>query len=638
MVGRPTYAINMSRRSGQKFAKHILLRASSLELAVILFLSLSFLSLSRLVPGSTAWWFDLLAGLLVLSCLVVLWRVGWTMLRDMSFFRSSVSPQSLHSLRHCRQWQQATPIAKVIDTSLAYLAEQGYETRQQSLADSVLICAMRGKMNRLGFLLTHLALPMVIIAVLMDSNLILNYRLWQGDVVAAVQQQATHEVATDSRQRAGVAGAFRGTLVLSAGEASDEVRLPLADGYVVQQLPFTLALEDVRISHLEREANDGFSSQLVIRDRHRSEPVQGQLMVNRPLQYGGLTISQQQLFDGGSEMRVQVWPLFRAQTRPLKMKLKIDTSRELRTSDSSYEFHLDDFLPRNIIATNTKDFYRKNYKNIGPSLHYSVTDIDDVRRNYVVYMLPALQDGRYFYLSKSKRADEDEFRYFHMPADENGELTQFLSLQAALHDQRVVTRYVKDYVGSLPLARQQNMAQGILRLISEFNQGGYEAVENDVRARFGGEDADKSTVATFKILRNIIYEIYNKEVRSQAKSDASSIIYAEQFFADAMLALDRLGQYGVPFYLQLVDFEYRPAVQLLVSNKPGRVLLYSGLFAGLLGLVLLLFSHYRRLWLMLQTDDTAVSMILAGMSHRREHLFTSEFSRLATQLQDSLST
>ena len=229
MLGRATYAIKMSRRSGQKFTKHVLLRASSLELALILFLSLSFLSLSRLVPGSTPWWFDLLGGLFVLSCLAVLWRMGRTMLGDISLFRSSVSPRSLHNLRHCRQWQQVIPIDKAVDTSLAYLTEQGYETRQQPLADGVLICAMRGKLNRIGFLLSHLALPLVLVGALMDSELILAYQLWRGEVRAAPQQQATHEVAMESRRRAGAAGAFHGTMLLSAGEASDELRLPLAE-------------------------------------------------------------------------------------------------------------------------------------------------------------------------------------------------------------------------------------------------------------------------------------------------------------------------------------------------------------------------------------------------------------------------
>ena len=638
MLGIQAYAINMSRRTWQKFAKHTLLRASSLEFALILFLSLSFVSLSRLVPGSTAWWFDLLAGLLLLSCIVVVWRVGRTMLHDMSFFRTAVSPQSLRTLRHCRQWQQTTPIAKVIDTSLAYLAEQKYETTQESMQDGVLICAMRGKLNRIGFILTHLAMPLVIIAAVMDSNIVLNYRLWQGDIVAAPQQQATHDVAAGSRQRAAARGAFRGTTMLSAGEASDEVRLPLAGGYVAQQLPFTLALEAIRISQLEREANDGFSTQLVIRDRHRSEPVHSLLMANRPLQYGGLTITQQQLFDGGSEMALKVWPLFRAQARPLKMKLKISASRELRTSDRRYDFRLDDFSPRNIIASNSKSFYQKNYKNIGPSLHYSVTDIDDVQREYVVYMLPALQDGRYFYLSKTKRADANEFRYFHIPADKNGELIQFLQLHAALNDPRVLARHIKGYVSSMPVAKQKRMVENMFRLLSLYNHGGYEAIEADVRARFEPVDVDKSLSATFKILRNIIYQIYMQEVQQQDKAGASSMIFTEQFFADAMVALDRLGQYGVPFYLQLVDFKYRPAVQLLVTNRPGRVIMYLGLFAGLLGLVLSLFSRYRRVWLVLQADQTTVKIIFSGMSHRQEHLFTNEFSHMAAQLQDRLST
>ena len=636
MVSIQRYAIYMSQQALQKSVRHFLLRASSLELALILLLTLSFISLSRLAPTSNAWWFDLLSCLLLLSSLAVVWRLGRTMLRDILFFREQVTPQSLHSMRHCRHWQDAKPVADVVNTSLACLAEQKYETTQQANPHGVLICAMRGKLNRVGFILVHLAMPMIIIGFVMDSNLLLNYHLWRGDVVPASIQQAIHDVPATSRLRTGTAGAFRGTAILSAGEASDEVRLSVTEGYVARQLPFTLALEEVRISHAEREAHDGFITQLVIRDRHLSEPVPGLLMSNKPLRYGGLIITQQRLFDGGSEMSLKVWPLFRAKTPPLKMKSIISTSRELQTQDGRFIFHFNDFSPRNIISRNTAEFYQKSYKNIGPSLRYRVTDIDDVERDYVVYMLPVLQDGRYYYLSKMKRVGENTFRYFHIPADSNGELTQFLQLHGALNDQQIVSRHIKDFVSSLPDAGRKNMAENIFGLVSLFNQGGYQAVENDVRNRLATVDLDKSLSASFKILRNLIYQIY-KEGLPQEVSGASALIYQEQFFADTMVALDKLGQYGMPFYIQLVDFNYRPAVQLLVANRPGQMAWYLGLFMGLVGLALSLFSRYRRVWLLLQRDNNTTGIIFAGMSHRQEDLFTSEFSRMAQQLQHRLS-
>ena len=77
-------------------------------------------------------------------------------------------------------------------------------------------------------------------------------------------------------------GSFRANMTLSEGSADNVAFVRIRDGYLVQELPFTIALTDFRMEHYATGQPKSFESDLVITDPDLASPLKTTIRVNHP--------------------------------------------------------------------------------------------------------------------------------------------------------------------------------------------------------------------------------------------------------------------------------------------------------------------------------------------------------------------
>ena len=119
----------------------------------------------------SALWFLFILAMLVVSTTVCLVRNTPTMIKDMLSMRSQVQLKSLRAMHHRAQWAQTEPLISAAEKTQQDLTALGFRTRLTEKGEAILVSAMRGGMNRMGYILTHLAIVVICLGGLLDSNL-----------------------------------------------------------------------------------------------------------------------------------------------------------------------------------------------------------------------------------------------------------------------------------------------------------------------------------------------------------------------------------------------------------------------------------------------------------------------------------
>ena len=81
-------------------------------------------------------------------------------------------------------------------------------------------------------------------------------------------------------------------MLLAEGESQDVAVIPVKDGYLIQDLPFSVSLKDFKIEHYASGQPRSFESDLVIKSKKNGEILTRKISVNKPLTFEGVTIYQ----------------------------------------------------------------------------------------------------------------------------------------------------------------------------------------------------------------------------------------------------------------------------------------------------------------------------------------------------------
>ena len=167
------------------------------------------------------WWFLLIMAFLVVSTSVCLIRNVPKMLRDMRSFREYVRQTSLRAFPHKIDIQSDLSQDDGVALGRSWLKHHGYQFKEKVDGDTVLLAAKKGSSNRLGFIFAHMAIVVICVGGLLDSELPNRMQIWTG-YKSAIPDEArfVSEVSSASRY-ASNNPSFRGNVLISEGQASD---------------------------------------------------------------------------------------------------------------------------------------------------------------------------------------------------------------------------------------------------------------------------------------------------------------------------------------------------------------------------------------------------------------------------------
>lgn len=580
-------------------------------------------------------WFLALLGFLLISTSVCVYRNTPSIIKDMRQFRLDVQAKSLRAFRHSAEWQSPEGAESLAATLGRRLQQHGYQVRHKQHDGYHMVAAMRGRMGRLGYILSHVSIVVICIGALLDGNLPLRLAELRGDLKIETRDLPVSQIPAESTLGT-ENGSFRGSVTIPEGSRADFVFLGVRDGYLLQKLPFSVALEDFRIEHYPSGMPKSFESDLLITDPELKEPLRKTIKVNHPLLYKGYAIYQASFSDGGSKVQLQAWSLDNPAAEPLLIDGTVNASKRLATPRGDYTLEVTDFKAFNVFPA--EEGSGKEFQNYGPSVVFKLRAANGEAREFVNYQVPLMVEGRPFLLSGMRATPSEEYRFIHIPLDADGGMKRFFHLLALAKDEgrinEVTRQQAATELGMKPEDSQyQEFVSSMTGLVRLFVDGGIDAVVAVAEKNVPEEKRNEAISSYIKVVQGVLGTLYVDLLAEEGVDVAAGIEEAQaRYFDDAINAISLLGPYGSPMYLRLQQYEHVEATGLQITRAPGQNVVYLGCVMLMAGVFFMFYLHHRRLWLRIEERDGKTHILFAAAAHRERGEFDREFEQLSADL------
>jgi len=581
---------------------------------------------------SSAWFLTIL-GFLVLSTSACVYRHLPAILRDVNDYREHSQRNALLRLPHKYEFENTLDRQTNLAIMTPLLRQHRYRFRLREDQTGLLLAAKKGNGGRLGYIFSHVAIIVICIGGLIDGNLPLKIAEWRGKIAVETRRIPASEIPAISTLSEDNAS-FRANVDIAEGGQADLAFIDYKDGYLLQKLPFIIHVEDFRIEHYASGQPKSFESDLAISDADLSQTLRQTISVNHPLTYKGYTIYQNSFGDGGSQLKLKAWPLT---TQGQSFGLQAIVKQYTPVGDLQLE--ISDFRPFNVNPDATGE---RKFTNLGPSFQYKLRRPDGTANEYLTYMQPILQEGRWFYLSGMRSKVSEPFTYWFMPADTEKRLTRFMAFYQALHNADTLLPIALETAGSTEAAKQsgaeerQAVAQFMLRLAQQFVEGGYENISATIEQSVAEDKLQEVAEVYSTVLQRLLKNVYLHVLRNEEVDmdhDLSEI--DTQFFSDAVEAVNLAHFYDAPVFLELEGFKHIEATGLQITRSPGKWLVFPGCLLLVMGVFCMFYLPQRRLWLLIEPTKQGSVVLLAGSALRNRYDFDKEFDMIKQQLNPS---
>jgi cytochrome c biogenesis protein len=253
-------------------------------------------------------------------------------------------------------------------------------------------------------------------------------------------------------------------------------------------------------------------------------------------------------------------------------------------------------------------------------------------------------DGVPVFLLGMRETPSEPFRYLRPPADENGELTGFIRLRAALETPelraRAVQRYARQAVDPQRPELTQQLADSAERALGLFagreevkgqKVAGLQALADFLEANVPEAERARAGEMFVRILNGTLLEL-DAVAREQASAKALPADKVQGFMSQAVLALSDAPFYPAPMTFLLKDFKQVQASVFQVARAPGQSIVYLGCAFLIMGIFAMLYVRDRRLWVWLSPQGEGAQASLALSSNRKTMDVDREFEQLTARL------
>lgn len=576
-------------------------------------------------------WFLLILLFLVISTSLCIYRNTPLMLKEWRTFKEHAAEKSLRAFSHQASYQAQGPVEQLQPKLADYLRGQGfaYKLKPQDNGD-VLIAAKAGTHQRLGYILTHAAIVIICFGGILDGNLpfkiqeMLGYKKIEVLDIPESQVPAVSRLSTSNPS-------FRANMTLPEGVSDDVAFVRVRDGYLVQELPFRVALKDFRIEHYATGQPKSFESDVVITDDDLAKPMEATIRVNHPLIYKGIAIYQSDFQDGGSELDFKVWDLASNQLVSGHVDGVVARKGTLGNGDQALTVEFNEFRKFNIMNLSADGKGKPH--NVGPNTTYKLRDKSGQAREYVTYMQPLQLDGKTYFVSGMRETVQEDFRYLRIPADEDLSIDGFMRLRQTMRDpakQLTIAKRLSQQSPTTDAKLQVQFEESVQRLLSTFAAGGFTQLSQVIEKAVPEAERQKAADTYFKLLNAGALEAYNLSLAEQGKPVVTLTPETLSFLQDSLNAMNDLFYYGTPYYFQLDSYKHKEASGLQLTKSPGQKWVYLGSALLVLGIFAMFYIRERRLWLLIKANTQEV--LLAMSSNRKNLDFDQEFDRTKQQL------
>jgi cytochrome c biogenesis protein len=623
----------------------------------------------------SAWWFLLILAFLVVSTSLCIARNTPKILVDLKNYKENIREQSLKAFHHKAEGQLGELPEVAAKRLGALLATGGWKVKLQErdtpAGKGWMLAAKAGAANKIGYIAAHSAIVLVCVGGLLDGDLMVRAQMWFGGKEIyngggmIVDVPAQHRLSERNP-------AFRANLLVAEDTASGTAILNQSNGILLQELPFVIELKKFIVEYYSTGMPKLFASDIVIHDKATGEKKEARVEVNHPASFKGINIYQSSFDDGGSSVKLQAVPMSAA-TKSFEVEGTIGGSTDLTNGNEKMSLEFTGLRVINVenlsggegpqgtgvdvrkvdlrsslearLGAGNKTTQTQNLRNVGPSVSYKLRDAAGQAREYNNYMLPVdAGDGVPVFLLGMRETPSEPYRYLRPPADENGELTGFIRLRAALETpqlrERAVQRYARKAVDPKRPELTQQLADSAERALGlfagkEIVQGkkvaGLQALADFLEANVPEAERARAGEMFVRILNGTLLEL-DTVAREQAAAKPLPEDKIQGFMSQAVLALSDAPLYSAPMTFLLKDFKQVQASVFQVARAPGQSIVYLGCALLILGIFAMLYVRDRRLWVWLSPQGEGTQATVALSSNRKTMDVDREFEQLTARL------
>jgi len=589
-------------------------------------------------------WFVLVLLFLLLSTSACVVRHAPKFSKDMRQFNESMSKKAIRLQNDSAQFETVLEFEKQQAYAEALLKHKGFKTKINQRRDgSVTVAGLKGAYNRLGYFFTHISIVIICFGGLLDSNLLLKFREITGDLVPETRSISLDEVPQESWLGPENLS-FRGSVTIPEGDKTDVLFLPYENGYLVQKLPFTIVNNDFSIDYYDTGMPKTYKSELVLTDPEREEPIKQVIEVNKPLYYKDYAIYQSSFGDGGTELKLHIHPLLSPVSNVISLDTAINKVEPLKTPMGVFKAEFSDFKMHNIVPNSEEDKQKtgRQFHNNGPTMIFKVRNDEGKAWEYENYMMPSLQEERWFFMSGVRSSAADPFRYLFIPADENRQKKRFFDFLVMINNP-LITRKVMKQLYPADESIDQTTYNKQLRLMEQlqvlFRQKGFKGIEEFVQKSVPEEERQRVEDfyygQTSLVLQTLYMELLIQEGKAQSHNDEISE-FDERWFEDALSAFSGILAYGPPMYFEMKSFTEIQATGLQITKSPGKDVVYFGSTLLIIGVFFLFYLRQRRVWVLIERkeDGEGLTVTMAAKDNKKLPETTKEFELLVEKVKE----
>ncbi len=281
-----------------------------------------------------AWWFLLIMAFLVTSTSLCIARNAPKMISDMKSWRENVREQSLRNFHHHAEWTVTNSREVLAEEVTRKVAARGYQWKIVEKENATLVTAKQGAANKLGYIFAHSAIVIICVGGLLDSNLPIRFQQWLYDKEPFIGNGVIEQI--PAKHRLGLNNpSFRGNTFVPEGASSNTAIVPVGEGVMVQQLPFTLQLQKFVIDFYSTGMPKLFASEVLVTDPETGKTFPATIKVNEPLIYKGMAVYQSSFEDGGSHLKLVGFPMIGPNNQAFQVEGEVGRSTPLLGSTGS---------------------------------------------------------------------------------------------------------------------------------------------------------------------------------------------------------------------------------------------------------------------------------------------------------------
>jgi len=620
----------------------------------------------------SSWWFMLILGFLMVSVSLCVIRNAPKMLADVKSWKDKVREGSLRAFHHKGEFavratrpQTAAQLAKLS-------AKLGYKFVTRESEGATLIAAKRGALTKLGYISAHLAIVVICLGGLLDSNLPIKLQMWLFNKSPINANTVISEISPDHRLSQSNP-TFRGYAWVPEGQHVSTAILNQPNGSLIQDLPFSIELKKFIVDYYTTGMPKLFASDIVVIDHKTGAQVPARVEVNKPFEYDGVSIFQSSFQDGGSQMQMSAYPMSGPSAKPTPFGGTIGGSAPLSAATpladgQTVEFA--DFRAINVenisngkgqndargvaashslkeafderLGSGAKTSNPLDLHNVGPSVQYKIRGKDGQAREYNNYMLPVDVNGEKMFLAGMRVNPDDPFRYLRIPADSGGTVKEWMNLRATLEDPAMRATAAHQFAQrSVPGANpelQQHLEESASRVLNLFagadsgmkmpdgeTPGGFQAIAGFIDHSVPKGEQEKAAGLLLRMLEGVTWDLWQLSRQRLGEPAVPANADASRFIQSSLNAISDSFLYGSPVYLQLDSFKQVQASVFQLTRAPGKKVVYLGSLLLVLGIFSMFYVRERRLWFWLKDTDHGTNVVMAMSSARKTLDFEKEF-------------